>query len=439
MRRFLVVAAALLVIGLVAGLVLDARRRDPSPEGDPEVPAARTRSREEAANRRTPEPEPEASAGAEGATPGVDLLAGLRAALEAGDAEAVRAAARELRKRLRTDAASWDAAVALLRSDSEPSALRAALAVVLGTIETPRTDAVLIAALSEAGSDPALQRAIVIGLGATREPPDDDEIFDLSRQPWGEEGPAGLGVTVRRNIDDGATRSALIGVLRAEAPETRRIAAAALRHSLGAPDVVAAFRDTLREERADAPLSEVAEALAVRARSVPEQESGEFLRDLVRRATETGLDATRFRVIDDLHRVPQPPDVTSRLQEIAFGEHEFAVRLFALDLLAAGAASQDGRSVEPARETLSRVLELSADDALRDNAARLLRTLPANERSQQVLVRAVAEDRAWNVRYTALESLAALHSPALASALEAANRDGDERVRALAAELSEQR
>ena len=380
---------------------------------------------------------------ADGANAGPDIAAGLREALTSGDADRTRAAAAELRRLLRTDAAAWDAAVRSLLDPNQDAALREALALVLGTIDAPRTDAVLLDALRQvgaAGGPEDLRRVLLLALGATRDPPDKDDVFDFGDRPWGEDGPSGIGITVRRRIDDAAVRAALKDALRDAPAETRRSAAVALRHSLASTDALDAFVAALRDEQDDAPVAVVGEALAGLARSTPSaEERDRLLRVLFARVGDESLDGLRFRVSDDLDRVRLPQDVTDTLHALAVSDRSFGVRAFAIDVLVGSAvAPGPGGDADLARvrALLVHVLEGDTDPALRDLAARHLRRLAVDAVSGAALLRALRNDAAWNVRYTALDTLVRLRGVDVPDALAAGNQDGDERVRALAAELS---
>jgi HEAT repeat protein len=449
-RRVLVLLAVIAAIAVGAWFRCagpapgpDSRSAAGSPGEPGEHGAARDRTRSGTVAARPPGP-------GTGEQTAADVAGALRAALRSGDEEGLRAAATALRRLLRTDPSSWDAAVKRLLDPSEDATVRAALALVIGTIDSPATDAVLLDALRTAASGGALEelrRAIVLGLGAMREPPDKDDVFAFGDRPWGEDGPGGLGITVRRTIEDASVRAALAGALRDAPEETRRAAAAALRHSLASPDTLAAFRTALREEKADAPVALVGESLAgVARRSRSAEERDAILRDLFARAEEEDLDGLRFRVTDDLDRVRLPDDVSGALHTLAASDRSFELRSFALDILTGGAATRAGGAgteadesgateVRRTRDLLVRTLESAVDPALRDLAARHLSRLPADAASSAALLHAVRTDAAWNVRYTALATLGEREGPESDAAIAAGKEDGDERVRALAAEL----
>ena len=124
-------------------------------------------------------------------------VAALEAALQRGDAHAAQDAAAALRRLLRRDAEARRGAAARLLAGETPRVLRMVLALVLGTLPGGEQDAVLIDALERFAKDTAVARCILLALGATRDPPDDDDVFGLGDRPGGVHGPGGVGITVR--------------------------------------------------------------------------------------------------------------------------------------------------------------------------------------------------------------------------------------------------
>ena len=78
--------------------------------------------------------------------------------------------------------------------------------------------------------DAVTQTVLIAALGATRTPPDDDDVFDLEAAPYfGVPGPGGIGITVRNEIRDPHVLARLGALLvDRERPEVRMAAAAAL-------------------------------------------------------------------------------------------------------------------------------------------------------------------------------------------------------------------
>lgn len=281
-----------------------------------------------------------------------------------------------------------------------------------------------------------MARVLLIALGARREPADRDEAFDLGDRPWGEVGPGALGISVRRAIDDGATRAAIAARLRHEAPQVRRAAAVVLRHSLGAPDARAAFETSLATETDDDVAQEVGEALvATAAKSGDPAERRRAVEVLLSRAAEAPLDGLRFRTENDLHDLPLEPAAFRTLVEMTDAAKPVAVRLFAWNVLAGSAKASGDDALRTARSGLVTALGTDADPAVRDAAARLLGGLPADDAVVAALARSLRDDREWNVRHAAARSLGlAGDRPGVREALAAAARDADPRVVEQAAE-----
>ena len=170
----------------------------------------------------------------------------LRAALTAGGTVEGPRAAAALRLALRTDPAARREAEAMLVAADTPALLRQALALVLGTIANPDPDALLLDAMARFADDTEFARACLFALGATREPEDDDDVFDLGDRPWGANIPAGIGITVKREIADARTRAQIVECLVRTDTRVRAAATIALRHTTSAGDVRAAFRNALQ-------------------------------------------------------------------------------------------------------------------------------------------------------------------------------------------------
>jgi hypothetical protein len=363
-------------------------------------------------------------------------LDALRAALAAGGTEDAPRAAAALRRALRTDPAARTEAEKLLIAADTPPALRQALALVLGTIGAPDPDALLLDAMKRFASDAEFERACLLALGATREPEDDDDVFDLGDRPWGAHGPAGIGITVKRAIGDAGTRARIEECLRRDEARVRAAAAVALRHTTSAEDVRTAFRSAFQGERDDAVAQELGEALTQAVRGAADAAERDATLTLVlARAGEPSLDGMRFRVEDDLSQSRLDASHVAQLRQLAQSSAPFAQRSFALTVLAHAAKRGSSVPAETARTLLVESLG-DADAAVRDLAARLLGGLPLDAAASSALVRAAKDDAAWNVRFTAIETLAAKADVAVArAALETARGDADHRVASRAAEL----
>jgi len=394
--------ALLLLAGVVAYVLLR----------DGGAPAKRSDPQGSLPEREAPVPEPEPGRAAP--RDFADLLA-----QEPGAATEDAAAA--LRRLLRTDPDARREAEARLLADDTPRELRMALGLVLGTL--PGSDPVLREALAKFRGDLEVARCLVFALGATREPLEDDEVFGLGDRPWGVHGPQGLGITVRRLIEDAETRALLEQCLADERGGLREAAAIALRHTLSDTGVRSSFLATLGGEASDDVALVLGESLAGWAGRAPEgAERIQVVAALLARAGDDALDGYRFRMEDDFARLTLDDAAIATLAEYASPSRPFAVRSFGLTALAAAAP-------ETARSLLEEFATREREVPVRDLSARLLGTLPLEQKTLEVLARISREDEAWNVRYQAVEALARhKDEKTAAAALQAATADPDERV-----------
>jgi hypothetical protein len=405
-----------LLIAAVAGLGVAAWFLVPRGESG-RAPRERP-AREPAARREAP-----ATAG-----PAPVDTGALRAALAAGDPVASQDAAAALRRALRTDPAARARAEELLLAADTPRDLRMALAFVLGTIGG--SDPVLVEALDRFRDDLDVARCLVFALGAMRDPPDLDSVFGMGHRPWGVMGPGGLGITVRRAVEDRAAQAALVACLGDERAGLREAAVIALRHSTSQAAVRSGLLATLRAEPTDDVAAVLGEALAVWAGRVPAgAEQTAVVNALLSRAADEGLDGYRFRMEDDFRRIALDEAQQATLIEYAQPAHAYATRSFALAALA-------GAAPAAARPLCEELLAGDAAAPVRDRAAWLLGALAHDDGTVAALAAAARDDAAWNVRYSAVAALGRfLDDTAAAAAIEAATADAAERVANLARQL----
>jgi hypothetical protein len=366
---------------------------------------------------------------------GDEALGDLLRALRAGDPARAREAAAALRRAARTDALVRADAFSRLLDPALDSEARGALALVLGTLSGSDVDPALLAALGAFGDDPDFVRSVLLALGAQREPEEDDDVFDLGSRPYGVEGPGGLGVTVRREIESPDVRAALLSGLGDGLPAVREAAVLSLRQSLAEGEVRAAFGRALEGESADEVATPLGEALASWARAADADVQAEVSDLLVSRAAVEGFDAYRFRLEDDLARLALGAGARRDLLSGSARGRPFAERSFALTVLASHARGGGGVAAGEAAAALLAALASEEEAPVRDLAARLSRELPHTEALAGRLARVAAEDPAWNVRYSALDSLVSFGPrEEVLAALRRAASDSDERVRSRAAE-----
>ncbi|MHC4449040.1 MAG: HEAT repeat domain-containing protein [Planctomycetota bacterium] len=396
-------------------------------------------SRDDSARHSTP-PAGVDAAGATAPTSFATAITELAEAIEQTEGDRGRAAqqaAMRLRGLLRIDSAARAEAERLLLDGKASSTLRQAVALVLGTLPGGPSDEVLLAALPRFAGDNALVRCLLFALGATRDPPEDDDVFGLGDDPWGVRGPAGIGITVRRAIEDARVRAVLAHHLGMSEAVVREAAAISLRHSIVEADARSTFLAVLAAESTDEVAMVLGEALAQWAGGTGDRvEQEAVLARLLARAGDPGLDAYRLRMEDDFRRILVSPAQQATLRALAGAPHETGVRQFAMAALVGSAVRSGTDGVDAAERLLTQILEQDETTALRDHAARLMGELPSSRDRIATLARVVRGDAAWNVRWQALGSLARLARGApLRSTLEAATRDPDPRVRKRAREL----
>ncbi len=353
------------------------------------------------------------------------------AALDAGDA---RKAAADLRRALRTDEAAFAEALALLLDGDTSPERRQALAMVLGTLPKDGVDDALLAALARFGDDEPTALAVIAALGALRDPPEEDDVFDLEAAPhFGVRGPGGIGITVRNVITDSRAERALCDLLLdKDRREVRLAAASALQWSMEQEMSRTRFRTALQLEMDDAAAAVLGEALGLWTRRKQGVEPDQVVQELVDAAARAGLDEYRLRLETALQQAPLAAASQQRLLDMTHPAQPFALRCFALQTL----ARQEPLPAD-ARATIVAAAS-DADPALRRQAARMLGELPHGDDAAGALQSAFAQRADWSLRLVALVALArTLPTAARLSLLRAAAQDEDARVAARARRLLE--
>ncbi|MCA8973506.1 MAG: HEAT repeat domain-containing protein [Planctomycetes bacterium] len=350
-------------------------------------------------------------------------MAALRSALASGHGAAEAASLRQL---LRTDAGALAAAyAALLAADTEAD-LRRALAMVLGTLPLEGIDEALLAALDRFGDDEAMVLSLIAALGALRDPPDEDDVFDLEQAPFhGVPGPGGIGITVRNVIRDPAVERALGQLLLdRERRDVRLGAAAALQWSLDQEPSRTRFLTVLEAETDGSVAAILGEALSLWSRHKHGLEPETIVTEVLRAADRAGFDEYRLRLETALQHAPLDDGAGAQLRQWAAVGQPFELRSFALSTLAVQA------SMAPAmRASLVTAVDGDADIAMRRHAARLLGQVETGEDSIAALRRAFAQQDDWSLRATALTSLVRLLPAAEArQLLRTAGNDVDPRI-----------
>jgi len=334
-------------------------------------------------------------------------------------------AARDLRRILRQDPAGFAEACAKLLDLSTPADVCRSLALVLGTLACEGVDAILLAALKVHGNDASMVQALVAALGALRDPPDDDDVFDPVAAPhFAFLGPGGMSITVRNLITDPAAERALGDLLLdRERAAVRAAAANALQFSVDSEPTRTRFRTVLAIETDAAVAARLGESLGLWTRRRTDLDATATVTELLRLADREGFDEYRLRLESALQECSFEGESRERLISLADVGQPSELREFALSILA-------GERPIPARTRamLLRTLAAAEPDAyLREVAARHLGQLGADEPTRAALERTWLEVAAGsNVRVAALTALFAL-TPATrrAALLQQASTDPD--------------
>ena len=417
--RLLLALAALLVITAVAWSSFS---DDPGPVGAPqEAGEASSAARAGAA---PPPPEREDAAPAR---PEADAFEAAIGALEAAIARGEAApAAAALRRLLRTDGAALVAAYAALLHADTDAQTRRALAMVLGTLSIDGVDAVLLAAVEQFGDEEETLVALIAALGALRDPPDEDDVFDMEAAPhFAAHGPGGMGITVRNVLDDPAVEAKLGELLLdPERVGVRLAAARAMQFSVDREFTRTRFRTALASELNDGVAALLGQNLGVWTRRKLGDEAQHIVDEVVQAANRPGFDEYRLRMETALHESSFGGDTAQLLQTWAQPGMSFEMRTFAYAMLLGQ------RPADPAsRAAIVRAAASDPDVAVRDHALSLLMRLPPGEDSLGVLRSVLASSPDWTLRSTALTSMAnLLTGAARARMLETYAADADQRI-----------
>jgi hypothetical protein len=449
-KKLVLAAGAIAAVACVAALLWNEGAGGGSEEG---TSAGSSDSRDGVAPTKPPRgPRPRKSDGVEppasptdgGSTVARESVDGLAESLRTGDVERQRVAAGALRRLLAADvAARRDVAAALVAADT-PEALRAALALVLGTVESPETDPALLAALDRFGSSPEFACAAIHALGAAREAAADDDVFGPADRPFAVGGLGGIGVLVRRVVQDETVRGRIARFLRGGEPEVRVAAAETLRHSLVYPDARAQFAAALGAETDGVVGARLGEPLAGAVRWMPDGDERRRMLDLLlARASVDSFDVYRSDIDDQLRGLPLTSGQRDALAACAAPGRSDDAREFALTLLAKSAVAtlhvRGGGGEDAVRETrnlLTVDLASDASEGIRRLAASLLRELPRDDAAIQALASAARNDAAPAVRLAALDTLGQFGNVAAArDAIDAAATDADADVAAKAKDV----
>jgi len=359
-----------------------------------------------------------------------DALARAIAAGKAADAAA------DLRKLLRTDEAALSQAYAALLAEETDAELRRALAMVLGTLAVDGVDDVLLAALTQFDKDATTVVALIAALGALRDPPDEDDVFDMEAAPhFAAHGPGGMGITVRNIIKDPRVEEALGNLLLdTDRADVRMAAVNAMQFSVHQEFSRTRFRTALTNELNDGVAAVLAQSLGYWTRRKQSDEARHIVDEVILAADRPGFDEYRMRVETALQESNFGEIARGQLNSWTQSGMSYEMRTFAFSALLCQ------KTVDPAtRQSLINIVTADPNRAMRDYAARQLAKLPAGTDSRTALKSVFDNSTDWSLRSTALSSLVGMLPAAQRQALlQRAASDPDQRIVRRAQRLSRQ-
>jgi len=305
--------------------------------------------------------------------------------------------------------------------------VREVIALILGSIPSPRARAALADLLGR-GGDPAWLVTLILALGQ----------FDAAEDPFAQESGApyvvrhssGLLVREHQLFEDRAVLDTLKRCLIHVDVAVRRASIQALRRTLaesGIREPEAGARATWRAgeavRQAFLELLEVetmpeirvvlAHELAAWAADAPSaRERNHTLSKLIEVSLLPEESGVRLRIGLSLQRAPLTSAQLARLRQALEGD-DFDTRTWSIDILAAQVFRLRGSPRRVVRELLIRTAE-DPDPKIREAVARILDKLDRTER----LLIGLLSDPAWHVRVTAARALGGRRSPAVRRALE---------------------
>ena len=397
--RLLLAALAAVTIAALAWRSVAPAPPTPAQEPDQNAPVATQEvgDRSDGAGERQalPEPLPEASA----------FQRSFEALAEAIRAGTAADAAAELRKLLRTDEAALAEAYEALLGEQTPTDQRHALAMILGTLAIDGVDAVLLAAVDQFRDQPETVVALIAAMGALRDPPDADDVFDMEAAPhFAVHGPGGMGITVRNVIDDPEVEAKLGELLLDREQRDIRLAAAnALQFSVDREFTRTRFRTALSSEMDDAVAALLGQNLGLWTRRKLGEEAQHIVDEVVQASGRPGFDEYRLRMETALHESSFNQDTMTQLRTWSQPGMSYEMRTFAFSVLL-GQRPMDTQS----RAAIVRAAAGDPDRAIQDHALGLLSRLPRGADSVAALRSVLANHADWSLRSSALGSLANL-------------------------------
>ena len=321
-----------------------------------------------------------------------------------------------LREQIRKNPAAFETVSKMMLDPNTPIRSFANLAMILGSLDDPQVEELLLHSLEMFEADPERAQWAIYALGTWKKNQDLDNRFSFN-----ERGPntlktiEGLSTPLFHRVSSIKVRDALIAALNHRSIDMRLASTLTLRHSLSDPEVYNSFYSLLSDEPHVGSKTIIAEAIARRLPHLSPTEQVKAIDELLLHAAVPEAQGLRMKVLHPLQGAHLTENHHHQLNGMAKENETPAIRRFALDILSA--QSQHASAPSP---ILFEVAHNDPDANTRAAAISLIQQHPSPVDPQQ-LIPILQNDSSWNVRHSTVQALAELppNEEAAANALNA--------------------
>lgn len=321
-----------------------------------------------------------------------------------------------LREQIRTNPDALEVVSRMMLDPETPIRSFANLAMILGSLDDPQVEELLLQTLEMFEADPDRAQWAVYALGTWKNSPSVDDRFSFhERGPNTLKTIEGIATPIFHKISNSNVRDALISSLNHRSLDMRLASTLALRHSLSYPDVYNSFYSQLSDEPHAGTQTMIAEAIARNLPFLSPTEQVKAVDELLLHASVPKAQGLRMKILHPLQGAHLTENHNHNLQNMAVQNELPSIRRFALNILSA--QSQHASAPNP---ILFEVAHNDPDANTRAAAVGLIQQHPAPVDPEQ-LIPILQNDSSWNVRHSTVQALAELppEEEAAANALNA--------------------
>jgi hypothetical protein len=334
-----------------------------------------------------------------------------------------------LREYIRKNPAALEAVSKMMMDPNTPIRSFANLAMILGTLDNPEVESLLLQTLELFEADPDRAQWVTYALGTWKNSPSVDDRFSFhDRGPNTLKTIEGLATPIFHKISNPKVREAMLSNMTDRSLDLRLASTLALRHSLSYPDVYNSFFSQLSDEPHSGSQTIIAEAIARNLPHLSPAEQVKAVDELLLHAAVPEAQGLRLKILHPLQGAHLTENHNHQLNQMAVDNDESSIRRFALNILSA--QSQHAAAPDP---ILFEVAHNDPDANTRAAAVSLIQQHPAPINPEQ-LIPILQNDSSWNVRHSTVQALSELppEEAAAANALnavkDAALNDADPKV-----------